>query len=82
MSDQIPADFVEFFKKPIIANLSTVLPNGQPQVNPVWCDFDGTYVRLNSAKGRAVCLFAKHPRFSPTPYLYLNPRPFFGILTW
>lgn len=28
------------------------MPNGQPQVNPVWCDYDGTYVRVNSAKGR------------------------------
>jgi PPOX class probable F420-dependent enzyme len=52
MSDQVPEEYVEFFEKPIIASLSSVLADGQPQVNPVWCDYDGEYVRLNSAKGR------------------------------
>jgi PPOX class probable F420-dependent enzyme len=28
------------------------MPGGQPQVTPVWCDFDGTHVIVNTAKGR------------------------------
>ena len=52
MSNQIPESHLELFQKPIVANLATIMPDGQPQVNPVWCDYDGTYVRLNSAKGR------------------------------
>jgi PPOX class probable F420-dependent enzyme len=28
------------------------MPDGQPQVHPVWCDFDGDYVRVNTAKSR------------------------------
>jgi PPOX class probable F420-dependent enzyme len=28
------------------------MPNGSPQVTPVWFDFDGTHIRINSAKGR------------------------------
>jgi PPOX class probable F420-dependent enzyme len=53
MSNQIPESHLELFEKPVIANLATLMPDGQPQVNPVWCDYDGTYIRLNSAKGRA-----------------------------
>jgi PPOX class probable F420-dependent enzyme len=52
MSNQIPESHVELFKKPVVANLATLMPDGQPQVNPVWCDYDGTYIRVNSAKGR------------------------------
>jgi PPOX class probable F420-dependent enzyme len=28
------------------------MTDGRPQVTPVWCDFDGTHIRINSAKGR------------------------------
>jgi PPOX class probable F420-dependent enzyme len=40
------------FQKPIICALATLMPSGQPQVQPVWCDYDGQYVRINTAKGR------------------------------
>ncbi len=32
--------------------LATLMPGGDPQVTPVWVDFDGTHVRVNSALGR------------------------------
>jgi PPOX class probable F420-dependent enzyme len=28
------------------------MPDGSPQVTPVWVDFDGTHVLVNSARGR------------------------------
>jgi PPOX class probable F420-dependent enzyme len=28
------------------------MPDGSPQVTPVWCDYDGQHVLINSAKGR------------------------------
>ena len=34
------------------ANLGTVMADGTPQVTPVWFDWDGTHIRVNSAKGR------------------------------
>ena len=33
-------------------HLATLLADGRPQVNPVWCDYDGTYVRVNAAADR------------------------------
>jgi PPOX class probable F420-dependent enzyme len=47
----IPDSHKVLFEKPILANLATVLPSGMIQVNPVWCDYDGTYVRFNSPEG-------------------------------
>ncbi len=34
------------------AHLATVLPDGSPQVTPVWFDYDGGMIRVNTAKGR------------------------------
>ncbi len=32
--------------------LSTVMPNGNPQVTPVWFNSDGTHILVNTAEGR------------------------------
>ena len=49
----IPAKYMDLFKdKKAFAGLATVMPDGSPQVTPVWFDFDGTHVRVNTAKGR------------------------------
>ncbi len=34
------------------AYLATLMPDGSPQLTPLWVDFDDGYVLLNSAKGR------------------------------
>ncbi len=52
MKSVIPGEFLDLFEKKAFAHLATLLPNGAPHITPVWCDFDGTYVRVNSAKGR------------------------------
>src|SRR5512144_871999 len=49
---EIPAGFRDLFKKKAFAHLATVMPDGRPQVTPVWFDFDGQHIRVNSAKGR------------------------------
>jgi PPOX class probable F420-dependent enzyme len=38
-------------KKPIAA-LATTMPDGSPQLTPVWFDYDGKRLRVNTAKGR------------------------------
>lgn len=52
MAAAIPANFKDLFSKKAFAHLGTIMPDGSPQVTPVWCDFDGTHVRINTAKGR------------------------------
>ena len=32
--------------------LATLMPDGQPQVTPVWVDYDGRHVLINTAEGR------------------------------
>jgi PPOX class probable F420-dependent enzyme len=48
----IPETHLDLFKKKTFANLVTLMPGGQPQVTPVWVDYDGHYVVINTAEGR------------------------------
>jgi PPOX class probable F420-dependent enzyme len=48
----IPESHLDLFQKRAFGYLATLMPDGSPQVTPVWVDYDGTYVLVNSAKGR------------------------------
>jgi PPOX class probable F420-dependent enzyme len=49
----IPEQFLDLFtQKKAFANLATVMPDGTPQVTPVWFDLKDGVVRVNTAKGR------------------------------
>jgi PPOX class probable F420-dependent enzyme len=52
MSRSIPEAYRDLFQKRAFAHLATIMRDGTPQVTPVWCDYDGTHIRINSAKGR------------------------------
>lgn len=43
-------DLVE--TKPAFAHIATLMPDGSPQVTPVWIDYVNGKVLVNSAKGR------------------------------
>ena len=52
MAEGIPEKYRDLFNKRAFANLGTLMPDGSPQVTPVWVDYDGKHVIFNSAKGR------------------------------
>jgi PPOX class probable F420-dependent enzyme len=81
MPDPIPEKHLDLFKKKAFASLGTIMPDGHPQVTPVWVDYDGTHVIVNTAKGRLKDRNMKRdPRVSlaiidpDNPYHYLEVR--------
>jgi PPOX class probable F420-dependent enzyme len=77
----IPEKYQDLFHKKAFANLATLMPDGSPQVTPVWCDFDGKHVIINTAKGRIKDRNMRaNPRVSVSimdpdnPYRYLEVR--------
>jgi PPOX class probable F420-dependent enzyme len=48
----IPESFLDLTQKKAFAQFATLMPDGSPHVAPVWFDYDGTYIVVNSAKGR------------------------------
>lgn len=81
MANVIPDKYLDLFRKKAFASLATVNQDGSPQVTPVWCDFDGTHLLVNSARGRRkdrnmrrdarVALAIMDPE---NPYRYLEVR--------
>ena len=77
----IPTKYRDLFEKKAFANLATIMPDGTPQVTPVWVNLDGNDVYINSAKGRLkdknmrsrekVALSILDPE---NPYRYLQVR--------
>jgi PPOX class probable F420-dependent enzyme len=81
MSQTIPDKYRDLFNKRAFANLATLMPDGSPQVTPVWCDFDGENVLINTAIGRVKDKnLQREPRVSMSildpdnPYRYLEVR--------
>lgn len=78
---EIPATFQDLLQKPAFAHLATLMPDGSPQVTPVWVDYDGKNVMVNTARGRQkdknlrrdarVALAISDPQ---NPYRYLEIR--------
>lgn len=52
MAESIPNEFLDLFERPSLGHLATLMPDGSPQVSPVWVDYDGQYILINTAKGR------------------------------
>ena len=75
----IPASHADLLTaKPAFAQVATLNSDGSPQVTPVWVDFDGTHVIINTAKGRVKARnLAREPRVAlnivdpGNPYRYL-----------
>ena len=81
MPEPIPEKYRDLFDKRAFANLATLMPDGFPQVTPVWCDYDGTHVLVNSARGRQKERnLRRDPRVAlaildpDNPYRYLEVR--------
>jgi PPOX class probable F420-dependent enzyme len=78
----IPDKFLDLVtKKKAFANLATLMPDGSPQVTPVWVDYAGGMIKVNTAKGRTkarnmqpgarVAVSIQDP---DNPYRYLQVR--------
>src|SRR4249920_1894258 len=49
----IPDKYLDLLEqKKAFASLATTMPDGSPQVTPVWFDYQNGIVRVNTAKGR------------------------------
>jgi PPOX class probable F420-dependent enzyme len=53
-TDRISAGGVQLLQEPQLAHFATLMPDGSPQVTPVWVDVepDGSAILINTAEGR------------------------------
>jgi len=48
----IPDEYLDLFDSKAFGDLATLMPDGSMHVTPVWIDYDGEHVLVNTAKGR------------------------------
>ncbi len=81
MSAEIPQSHVDLLTGETFVALTTLMPSGKPQTTPIWIDWDGEYVLVNTARGRVkaknmearpwVSVLAIDPK---NPYRWLEVR--------
>ncbi len=81
MSVEIPEKYLDLLQRPIVAALSTLMPDLQPQTTPVWFSFDGKQIWINTARNRQKDEnMTERPRVSvlvidpDNPYRYIEVR--------
>jgi len=75
------SEFLDLFEKKAFAHLATIMPDGSPQVTPVWVSEENSLILINSAEGRQKDLnMERDPRVAVSiqdpddPYRYLQIR--------
>jgi PPOX class probable F420-dependent enzyme len=77
----IPEKFLDLTQKKAFAQLATLMADGSPHVSPVWFEYDGSHILINSAKGRVKDVnMRREPRVGidivdpDNPYRHLSIR--------
>jgi PPOX class probable F420-dependent enzyme len=80
-NNEIPQNYMDLFQKKAFGHLATLMPDGSPQITPVWVEYDGKYVLVNTTKGRKKLENIKRdPRVAieiadpDNPYRYMQIR--------
>lgn len=80
---EFPQKYADLFsrEKKAFASLALVMNNGTPQVTPVWFDWDGKCIIVNTARGRVKDkILRRHPAVAMSivdpadPYRYVQVR--------
>ncbi len=72
--ETIPESHRDLIDGPFWAALTTVMPDGQPQITPLWCNRDGDHVLVNTMQGfRKEKNMRANPRVTLLVYDPQNP---------
>ena len=78
---EIPEGYRDLLESPALVHVATIGPDGEPQNNPVWFDWDGESVKFSQTKARQKYRnVGREPRLAlsivdpENPYRYLEIR--------
>ncbi|CAN5688459.1 PPOX class F420-dependent oxidoreductase [soil metagenome] len=78
---QIPEGYGDLLETNALIHVATIGPDGEPQSNPVWFDWDGEYIKFSQTKTRQKYRnVERDPRIAVSivdpenPYRYLEVR--------
>ena len=81
MPTEIPEKYEDLLETNALIHVATLGPNGEPQSNPVWFDWDGEHIKFSQTKTRQKYKnVGRDPRIAVSivdpenPYRYLEVR--------
>jgi PPOX class probable F420-dependent enzyme len=76
----LPDDLLALLRQPSLCNLSTLMPDGSPQLTQTWVDTDGGHVLVNSVAGfQKIRNIERDPRVALTVADSQNPARYFAV---
>ena len=80
MPAQLSPGIRKLFQEPNFAYLATIMPDGSPQVTPVWVDIEGDHILVDTAEGRQKPRNVRRdPRVAIAIYSSKNPYSYATI---
>lgn len=80
MTATIPDSHKDLLEGPISVALATVMPDGGAQSTVVWCDYDGTHVRINTmSRFQKAKNMRANPKVTILAYRSNNPLRFIEV---
>ncbi len=74
MSAALSDGVKKLFREPNYGHMATLMPDGSPQVTPVWVEMDGNRILVNTAEGRVKPRNVRNdPRVAISIYRQDNP---------
>ena len=76
----LPDDLLALLRQPSLCYLSTLMPDGSPQLTQTWVDTDGEHVLVNSVAGfQKIRNIERDPRVALTVADSQNPARYFAV---
>ncbi|ADJ48425.1 pyridoxamine 5'-phosphate oxidase [Amycolatopsis mediterranei S699] len=77
---ELPGDLLALLREPSLCFLSTLMPDGSPQLTQTWVDTDGTHVLVNTVLGHQKQRnIARDPRVALNVADHARPSRYFAI---
>ena len=80
MSENLPEDLVALLRQASLCFISTVMPDGSPQLTETWVDTDGIHILINTVDGfQKIKNIRRDPRVAVAVSDPSNPSRYFSV---
>jgi PPOX class probable F420-dependent enzyme len=80
LSVTLPLDLVTLLQRPSLCYITTLMPDGSPQITQTWVDTDGEHIVINTVRGfQKVKNVERDPRVAVSVSDPSNPSRYYAI---
>ncbi|GAA2624313.1 PPOX class F420-dependent oxidoreductase [Paractinoplanes durhamensis] len=77
---QLPEQLIDLLRRPSLCFLTTLMPDGSPQITETWADTDGKHLVINTVRGhQKVRNIERDPRVAVAIADPDNPSRYFAV---